>query len=134
MVLWLRLHASSAAGVGSIPGQGTKIPHAMQHSQKRKKEIAFGSGPVVHPTTHLCKFLGPHQCGAHLHCYPARGQAAWPGKCLEQKGFCVVARKFPQAPEEPLKQHSIDLKDHPLFLEVEKCLNAGSAVAMIWRD
>ena len=45
-----------------------------------------------------------------------------------------MAWKFPQAPEEPLKQHSIDLKDHPLFLEVEKYLNAGSAVAMIWRD
>ena len=25
-VQWLRLHASSAEGAGSIPGQGTKIP------------------------------------------------------------------------------------------------------------
>ena len=73
--------SSSAADVGSIPGQGTRIPYAMQHSQKkRKKEIAFGSGPVVHPTTRLCSFLGPHQRGAHLHCLPARGQVAWPGR------------------------------------------------------
>ena len=27
-VQWLRLHASAAGGVGSIPGWGTKIPHA----------------------------------------------------------------------------------------------------------
>ena len=26
---WLGLHASNAGGAGSIPGQGTKIPHAM---------------------------------------------------------------------------------------------------------
>ena len=29
VVQWLRLHASSAGGLGSIPGQGTKIPHAV---------------------------------------------------------------------------------------------------------
>ena len=27
-------HTSNAQGVGSIPGQGTKIPHAVQHGQK----------------------------------------------------------------------------------------------------
>ena len=27
VVLWLRLHASNAGAVGSIPGRGTKIPH-----------------------------------------------------------------------------------------------------------
>ena len=35
-VQWLRLCASSAGGVGSIPGQGTKIPHAVLCSQKIK--------------------------------------------------------------------------------------------------
>ena len=34
---WLRLHASSAGGVGSIPGWGTKIPHSVWHGQKKKK-------------------------------------------------------------------------------------------------
>ena len=33
MVKWLRLCASTAGGVGSIPGQGTKIPQAMSHRQ-----------------------------------------------------------------------------------------------------
>ena len=37
VVLWLRLCASTAGGTGSIPGQGTKIPHAAQHGQKKKK-------------------------------------------------------------------------------------------------
>ena len=33
-VQWLGLHASNAGGVGSVPGRGTKIPHAAQHGQK----------------------------------------------------------------------------------------------------
>ena len=39
-VQWLGLHASTAKGTGSIPGQGTKIPQAVWCSQKteRKKE------------------------------------------------------------------------------------------------
>ena len=34
---WLRLHASTAGSAGSIPGQGTKIPHAALLSQKKKE-------------------------------------------------------------------------------------------------
>ena len=37
VVQWLRLHASMAGGVGSIPGQGTKIPHAARPKNKNKK-------------------------------------------------------------------------------------------------
>ena len=33
VVQWLKLHTSNAQGVGLIPGQGTKIPHAMWHGQ-----------------------------------------------------------------------------------------------------
>ena len=36
-VQWLRLCASSAGGMGSIPGQGTKIPHATQRGKKTEK-------------------------------------------------------------------------------------------------
>ena len=35
-VQWLRLLASNAGGAGSIPGQGTKIPHVAWHGQKLK--------------------------------------------------------------------------------------------------
>ena len=34
----LGLHASTAGGMGSIPGWGTKILQAAQCSQKKKKE------------------------------------------------------------------------------------------------
>ena len=36
-VQWLRLRASSAGGAGSIPGQGTRIPHAAWRGKKKKK-------------------------------------------------------------------------------------------------
>ena len=32
MVQWLRVHASNAGGLGSIPDQGTQIPHATAKS------------------------------------------------------------------------------------------------------
>ena len=32
---WVRLRAPNAGGPGSIPGQGTKIPHAMPCGQKK---------------------------------------------------------------------------------------------------
>ena len=35
-VQWLRLCASSAGGVGSIPGCGTKIPHVTQCGPNKK--------------------------------------------------------------------------------------------------
>ena len=34
VVQWLRLRVSTAGDTGLIPGQGTKIPQAMQYSQK----------------------------------------------------------------------------------------------------
>ena len=35
VVQWLRLPASTAGSMGLIPGQGTKIPHAMKHSKNK---------------------------------------------------------------------------------------------------
>ena len=40
-VQWLRFYASSSGGTGSVPGQGTKIPHATQHGKKKKKKKVF---------------------------------------------------------------------------------------------
>ena len=42
-VQWLRLHASTAGGMGSIPGQGTKIPQAAALQPKEKKKIGASS-------------------------------------------------------------------------------------------
>ena len=35
VVQWLRLSASTAGGADLIPSQGTKIPQAVQHGQKK---------------------------------------------------------------------------------------------------
>ena len=40
-VQWLGLCTPTAKVPGSIPGQGTKIPHVMRCGQKKKKEITF---------------------------------------------------------------------------------------------
>ena len=37
-VQWLRLCTSHAVGVGLIPGQGTRVPHAEWYYQKKKKK------------------------------------------------------------------------------------------------
>ena len=36
-IQWLRFCTSKAGDAGSIPGQGTKISHAGQHGQEKKK-------------------------------------------------------------------------------------------------
>ena len=41
VVQWLSLCTSTAGGVGLIPGQGTKIPHAAWPRQKKKKGAAI---------------------------------------------------------------------------------------------
>ena len=41
VVQWLRFCASNARSAGSIPGWGTKIPHAVQHGQKKKKKSNY---------------------------------------------------------------------------------------------
>ena len=38
LVQWLGLHASTAKGMGVIPGWGTWIPYAAWHSQKKKEK------------------------------------------------------------------------------------------------
>ena len=52
VVQWLKLQASNAEGTGSIPGQGTKIPHATWHGQNIKIII----NKVKHITLILIKY------------------------------------------------------------------------------
>ena len=53
MVRWLKLHTSTAATMGSIPSWGTKILHAMQCSQKKKKESETKKLPWATSQSHL---------------------------------------------------------------------------------
>ena len=46
-MLWLRLHASSAGGAGSIPGRGIKIPHAVPHGQNNKQKQKKQKNPMA---------------------------------------------------------------------------------------
>ena len=46
-VQWLRLHASTTEGMGSVPGWGTKIPHTAWHGQKKKVLISL-SWPILY--------------------------------------------------------------------------------------
>ena len=56
-VLWLRLHASNAWGMGLISGQRTKIPHTHGCGQKKNKRITRGfiinMGSQLHPALWL---------------------------------------------------------------------------------
>ena len=42
VIQWLKLHASGARGMTYIPGQRSKIPHALGHGKKKKKKISPG--------------------------------------------------------------------------------------------
>ena len=68
-VLWLRLHASTARGMGSVPGWGTKILHATKWSQI--KRIILKNAQV-------------HFCPLSFH--PA-GLKRWP----QTLGLCVCS-------------------------------------------
>ena len=60
-VQWLRLCTSNAGGAGSIPGWGTKIPHAVWCVQKQKRNKIYGGPPRWDGT------LEQNQRGKELH-------------------------------------------------------------------
>lgn len=39
VIQWLRYCASTAEGMGSVPGLGAKIPQALQHGKKKKDDL-----------------------------------------------------------------------------------------------
>ena len=45
VVQWVRLQASTAGGTDSIPGWGTKIPHALWQKKKKKNSL-FKKAPL----------------------------------------------------------------------------------------
>ena len=56
---WLRLQASTVWGAGSIPGQGTKIPHITQYSQEKKKSHPSPSYFTLYSLFELTQLAGP---------------------------------------------------------------------------
>ena len=56
-VQWLRLRASTAGGTGSIPGEGTRILHAAQCGQKKKKKRNTYNKIMCHRFVYLSFFF-----------------------------------------------------------------------------
>ena len=78
-VQWLRFCASNARGLGSIPGWGTKIPHAARCGQeniKKKKKENVGYTPfVTRVLPNCCQFsrkLQPRMTMAIMRNVPVR--------------------------------------------------------------
>ena len=63
-VQWLRLRASTAGDTGSIPGGGTRIPHATWHGQKKKKSVDWAPS--------MCRAVESHTFCPHW----AKGELA----------------------------------------------------------
>ena len=56
---------SIAGGMGLIPGWGTRIPHAEQHSHKRNKNQDKNNQPnKKNPTPHHCFIIKRHVEGS----------------------------------------------------------------------
>ena len=56
VIQWLGLCASRAGGVGSVPGQITRIPYAAWHSQEKRKEKekkTISDHQITHTACHL---------------------------------------------------------------------------------
>ena len=60
VVLWLRLHASTAGGSALIPGQEAKIPYTIAQPHTFKEILCIW----VSPFSHLCQSLTFH---AYIH-------------------------------------------------------------------
>jgi len=89
-VQWLRLHTSNAGVLGLIPGQGTKIPHAVKPSNNNNERNACGKarGEISHFVCNLSRFsqsLGQMDSPLRRdekHCPgpdPAPERGAWKG-------------------------------------------------------
>ena len=55
MVQWLGLHASTTGGTGSLPGWGTKVPHATLRGQKKVVGAAKEEKGAGWPRERMCR-------------------------------------------------------------------------------
>ena len=79
---WLRLHASTVEGTGSIPGQGTKAPHFTWPKKKnpglgRHLEPSWGEKNQIHTTA--SHGAAPPSKEIHSRVLPVSSRYAMPG-------------------------------------------------------
>ena len=87
-VQWLSLHTSNAGGTGLIPGQRTKIPHAMRCGCQKKEGIKIvGAKWAASVFLHNSYFLSGNNWvrgRSHLQTFTG-GWAMWPAQPMKEK-------------------------------------------------
>ena len=103
VVQWLRLCASNAGDMGSIPGQGTKIPHACRARKKKKKDkpknrimllcsyAPWGQGGDCSSTQVVSLSFSWELC--LIHCYVSAPPVPGPEQCLGDLHHSVRAQE-----------------------------------------
>ena len=128
---WLKLHTSTAGGLGFVPGQRTKIPHAAWHSQKKKKNqmaSVLCSEPshdhpslrVEIPTRAISSLSEPTSCHSLTSGHspvplcrrPPRGLPSWPLSLLQ---FCSTVTLFKTATTSSFSPSFYDPAESPFF-------------------
>ena len=66
MIQWLGVHVSTARGMGSIPGQGSKIPQATQCSQKERKKEMKKEKKTLHTHIYTGNMIQPQRKSCHF--------------------------------------------------------------------
>ena len=100
MLQWLRFHASNEEGAGSIPGQGTKIPHASWCGQKEKRAWGWGGVEIMQ---HLLKkkkaqpVIPDQNTGAESRCSfgISRPWCPWEEPCDKEAGGWAPGEQAP---------------------------------------
>ena len=141
-VQWLRLFASTAQGMGLIPGQRPKIPHATQCGQKKKKksnsasEIVNLRQPPSFPTSLMkITFLLISYYGHYANCFIGSTfhLSSWPLWLFFtlQVRICQVALVVKNPPA-----NAGDIRDTVQSLSREDPLEEGMAMhssILAWR-
>lgn len=135
MVWWLGLHASKAGGTVSIPGWGTKTPHAMQCGQKQKK--GTGPGSMMNMQRRLCRAMDQRQ-----DCFtsPGRGRGreftlgagSWKIRTVHQED---QGRKDIPGPQSPATTQDSSLQAERRTGQEHYCMCAcgGHGRSEVWR-
>ena len=97
-VQWLSLHTSNEGGTGLIPGQRTKIPHAMRCGCQKKEGIKIvGAKWAASVFLHNSYFLSGNNWvrgRSHLQTFTG-GWAMWPALTNEREaeGKCITSER-----------------------------------------
>ena len=93
LVQWFGLHALTAEGMGSIPSQGTQIPQAAWHSQKKKKPTETALKACLSPVLLMINRLvrgAWGSCSRERKYIPGENSQRWSRKYTEYTIFSQI--------------------------------------------